>query len=517
MGRVPRASGASASRSVATGARRTQGASAKAVVSAVDGRHVGIPAAPGGDQQVRLVGLGLPRDDGELGERPLDGGGRRRTRVDPLRCREQAGEQRVRRVRGHRAVGGLHPLGGAGGVRRRRSRRSSVGGRTIASAPTWEVTAAVVSSGSPAPGAHSSPDGADRPGMPACAVRSTASSTRSGRSGVRRRGDVRVGPRQRDDVVVAELVREVGRPGLRPGVPADAAASRAGSTATPICGATATAAASSRSRPPAGSARRARRRWPRSGPVPPCAGADGGPTTGTSTETRGAAGRRRRGATAGTCAGCRPGRDRRAPRPRARAAPTCRRRRAGRRRAARTISSTATLAPGRSGPATGDRGVAPRAAQTRGPRGRPRRPGRRATLMRNRLIRRAAPGRSIASSPSLRRVARHVQVLAGAQDARRHLGDLDGDREVRVRGSGSGSASAAAPLTGTASARAPTRARAALSTRRRRERALIPRRRARRVLPRRDAVRSGTRAPRSAPPRGSTRRPPPRRPGRPRP
>ena len=239
---------------------------------------------------------------------------------------------RPARTRVDRAVGGLHPPGGARGVVRR-SRRSSVGGRTIASALDLGGHGGGRLVREPGARRPQQPGRRRQPGTPVCAVRSSASWTRSGLVGVRGRGDVGVGPGQRDDVVVAELVGEVGRPGLRPGVPARRGGEQgrvdgdADLRARPR-----RAAASSRSRPPGRVSSSSPATVAALGPVPPSAGADGGPTTGTSTETgvlgdvvgRGASSRNVRWMP--TRAG------RRAPRPRARAAPTCRRPRAGRRR-----------------------------------------------------------------------------------------------------------------------------------------------------------------------------------------
>ena len=253
--------------------------------------------------------------------------------------------------------------------------------------------------------------------------------------GVRRRGDVRVGPRQRDDVVVAELVREVRRPVLRPQRPrATRPRRRAGSTATPICGATATAAASSRSRPPGRVSSSSPATVAALGPVPSSAGADGGPTTGTSTDS---------GVRGTSSEGSHSRNVRWMP---TRAVPS-------------SASTTSPRGPHVSAPVEqvdvgrgddqldrdaragqercGDRrgGVLPRAAQPRGPRGRPRvQVGAHADAEPADPQRRAGPLDRLVAVVAQRRP--HAQVLAGAQHARRHLGDLHGDREVRVRARG---------------------------------------------------------------------------------
>ena len=167
-----------------------------------------------------------------------DGGGRRRTR---RRRPVGAVSRRVSIASGTSAVTGPSvvrtAVRGAWG-RRRRGRRSSTAGRTIASGADLRghrdgrlVGAA----------RRRSPQQSRRrrsPGTPVCAARSSASWTRSGVVGVRRRGDVRVGPRQRQHVVArSSAVRSAAQACVR-GVPADADASSAGSTATPICGAT---------------------------------------------------------------------------------------------------------------------------------------------------------------------------------------------------------------------------------------------------------------------------------------
>ena len=200
-----------------------------------------------------------------------------------------------------------------------------VGGRTIASAPTWEVTAAVVWSGSPAPGAHSSPDDVVSPGRrsarrgppragrgPAWSACAAAAMSGSDHGSATTSWSRELGRERRPPRPASR--RPAARGGDQGGVDGDADlrldGDRRGELSQPSA------------RPGSSSTRR---RWPRSA-GPSSEGADGGPTTGTSTETR----RRRdvvgRGARAGTCARCRPAPCRRAPRPRARAAPTCRRR-----------------------------------------------------------------------------------------------------------------------------------------------------------------------------------------------